>query len=141
MFLESVKDFVADKPVSTAVIVAVLLATVLETWWTRRSSVWKSNIYHSVSSATLTQEHGQRVLKKKDGGAWFGLNVGRGVLPADTILIRDWHEKFWDRYSETVASAGHHVVINGTEGIGKSLGLNYILWKYITSPKALQKKR
>ena len=100
---------------------------------------WKTEIYNSVASAKQTRVQGQDVLTKQDGGRWFGAK--KDDLPADTILVRNWHKALWDRHKDKLATDHYQVIIIGTPGIGKSLGLNYILWEYLRAPKAVQKKR
>ena len=100
---------------------------------------WNADLYSSVSNASLTQI-AQHQLLKRTAGNWFGAEED-SVLPMDTILIRKWHTDLWERHSENLGSGAHVLIIVGPPGIGKSLGLNYILWKYLTAPQDVQKKR
>ena len=101
--------------------------------------VWDDKLYHAVASITETPVGGHHLLIRTDD-VWFGADDDT-LLGPNKLLIRDWHKALWERYSESIASNFHQVVIVGTPGTGKSVSLNYILWKYLTAPKAVQKKR
>ena len=69
-------------------------------------------------------------LKTAGGMPWFGATDGDPVLPADELLMRQWHDDLWTLQKSRLTAVGGVIVI-GTPGIGKSMALNYFLYKYL----------
>ena len=65
---------------------------------------------------------------------WLGVAAADGDECANVLIVRKWHHAFWERHKDVLHKKGLLVAIIGTPGIGKTIALNFILWKLLTSP-------
>jgi hypothetical protein len=120
----------------TAVAVAVAVSELRVRRATAKAvaAPWDARLYQSVVEARLKpiddkKLKGFHVLEKST--PWLGTADKR-------LLVRQWHVDFWKLYGPKMSSIK---VINilGTPGIGKSVGLNYILHAYLAAAAAKKK--
>jgi len=94
---------------------------------------WDSNEYDRIMNAKCVRQSSENVISviEPRDGKWYATDEGTSVLPSSQLLVRTWHNALWKRYKTTFATPGHVVAITGSPGIGKTLGLNFILYKYL----------
>lgn len=99
---------------------------------------WDTTLYTDIASADLRASELARaagIQLLECSSSWC--EKGQ-VFPTNLLMVREWHRKLWATYSTELASE-HLLVIIGTPGVGKSMGLNYVLFQYLQAAQAKDK--